>query len=516
MPLPDNADSAWPPTWLAPVLDKIGEWTAWYRGDPVKLAKRYELRGDQIKHPRTFWGQGVPDGEQPSKLHVPLARDIATTSSRLLYSEPPMLTVTNTQAQKRLDQLVDDGVHATLLAAAEVTAGKGGSYLRIVWDKTLLGRPWIARVDPAAAVPEWRWDRLSALTVWRELHRDNTRVIRYLERHEPGTIQHAVYEGTDDRIGRRIDLAAYPDTAWLVSAGGVTVTDNVGTITTSIDRLTAVYVPNVTPAPCWENVPGAGALGRSDYDGAEPLLDALDETWSSLMRDLRLAVARLMVPEEYLTSLGAGKGATFDVARELMTPVKTMADDEKGLNLELIQPEIRVEQHLRMVEAQTRTIVESAGYSAQSFGMDGGGNATATEVTARERESFIGRDAKVLHQRSPLAELLETLQMIDVKIFNSGITPELPDVEFGDSVSQDPESQSRTLQAYAAAEAISTWEKVKTRRPDWDDTQIGKEVDRILKETGKSVEDPGTFTGGGPPSTELPGQVGDPTQPPAA
>ncbi|MFF5228441.1 phage portal protein [Dactylosporangium sp. NPDC000521] len=513
MPLPDKPDSAWPPRWLDPVLDKIGEWTAWYRGDPVKLAKQYEPKGSQLNRPRTFWGEQVPDGQRPAKLHVPLARDIATTSSRLLYSEPPTLTVVNAQAQKRLDQLVDDGVHATLLAAAEVTAGKGGGFLRIVWDRSLLDRPWIARVDPAAGVPEWRWSRLAALTVWRELGRDNRRVIRYLERHDPGTIQHAVYEGTDDMIGRRIDLGAYPDTAWLVGAEGVTITDNIGAISTGLDdRLTAVYTPNVTPAPCWDDVPGAAALGRSDLDGVEPLLDVLDETWSNLTREMRLAVARLMVPEEYLRSLGPGKGATFDVARELMTPVKTMADDDKGLNIELIQPEIRVEQHLRMVEAETRTIVQSAGYSAQSFGMDGGGNATATEVTARERTSFIGRDAKLLGQRSPVAEITETLQMIDVKIFGSGITPELPDVQFGDSVSQDPESMARTLQAYSVAEAISTWEKVKTRRPDWDDTQIGVEVDRILKETGKSVENPDTFTGS-PPAPELPGQVDDPAPP---
>ena len=41
-------------------------------------------------------------------------------------------------------------------------------------------------------------------------------------------------------------------------------------------------------------------MGRSDYDNLRDLMDALDESYSSWMRDIRLAKARLIVPAQFL------------------------------------------------------------------------------------------------------------------------------------------------------------------------------------------------------------------------
>src|SRR5205085_1548181 len=82
---------------------------------------------------------------------------------------------------------------------------------------------------------------------------------------------------------------------------------------TGIDKLTASYVPNMRPNRRYRGLD----LGRSDYQGVEDLLDALDETWTSWMRDLRLGRGRLVVPEAYLQSLGRGQGADFDADREV-------------------------------------------------------------------------------------------------------------------------------------------------------------------------------------------------------
>lgn len=501
MPLPSDPRQAWPPRDLAPVFSKIEEWTAWYAGQPDQLAGVYDrsrprnrpsqYRGGLVgRAARWWWGEPVPDGERRAKLHVPLAADIAQTSARLLFSEPPTLTATDERTQARLDELVDDGAHATLLAAAETGSAKSGTYLRIVWDRSVRPRPWISRVDAATAVPEFRWGVLTALTIWKELERSNNKVVRYLERHEPGVIWHGVYEGTPDQLGSLVDVGGWPDTAWLKTMEGVQWNGKAAAVATVKGRLTAVYVPNVTPTRIWADIPAAVDLGRSDYDGVEGLLDGLDEAWSSLMRDLRLGVARLYVPESYLRSLGPGKGAVFDAAREILYGLQTMGDDDRGLNMELHQPDIRVEQHLRIAEQLTRNIVETAGYSAESFGMaDSGGQAiTATEVGARRSESWVGRDSKIIHWRPALGEILETLLMIDAAVFNSPVTPEVPQIDFGDTVSEDPEKQARTLQLLAAAEAISTWMKVKTLHPDWDDTEIQEEVDRIQGDAPPAIE----------------------------
>jgi hypothetical protein len=507
MPLPSDPRQVWPPRDLAPVFAKIDEWSAWYSGQPDQLATVYDrskprtrpaqYRGGVVgRAARWWWGEPTPDGERRAKLHVPLAADIAQTSARLLFSEPPTLTATNADTQKRLDELVDDGAHATLLGAAETASAKSGTYLRIVWDRNLRPRPWISRVDAASAVPEFRWGMLTALTIWKELERSNNTVVRYLERHEHGVIWHGVYKGTPDQLGDLVDVGGWPDTAWLKTLEGVQWKGRTAAVPTVKGRLTAVYVPNVTPTRIWADIPAAVDLGRSDYDGVEGLLDGLDETWSSLMRDLRLGVARLYVPEEYLTSLGPGKGAAFDAAREILFGLKTLSDDERGMSLELVQPDIRVEQHLRIADQLTRNIVETAGYSAESFGMKDGGQAiTATEVGARRSESWVGRDAKIIHWRPALGEILETLLMVDAAVFGTAVTPEVPQVDFGDTVSEDPEKQARTLSLLDAAGAISTYLKVKTLHPDWDDPEIREEVDRIRADGGRDVEDPDRFTG---------------------
>jgi hypothetical protein len=51
-------------------------------------------------------------------------------------------------------------------------------------------RPWMDVVYPDAVIPEWRWGRLAAATVWQELEplHGESEVWRLLERHEPGSI----------------------------------------------------------------------------------------------------------------------------------------------------------------------------------------------------------------------------------------------------------------------------------------------------------------------------------------
>src|SRR5690606_13784072 len=137
--------------------------------------------------------------------------------------------------------------------------------------------------DADAAVPEWRWKRLAAVTFWSILEQDGQRVVRHLERHERGRIVHQLYEGSADDLGRPIPLSEHPATEW---AADVVNADSA--IETGTQRLTAAYVPNVRPSRAWRGVPQLAPLGRSDFDGIEGLLDALDETYTSWMRDVRL------------------------------------------------------------------------------------------------------------------------------------------------------------------------------------------------------------------------------------
>lgn len=57
--------------------------------------------------------------------------------------------------------------------------------------------------------------------------------------------------------------------------------------------------------------------------------------------------------------------------------------------------------------------------------------------------------------------------------------PVIPDVEWPDGVSDDPEALARTLQMLEGAEAVSTRRKVELLHPDWDGQRVDAEVKLI-------------------------------------
>jgi hypothetical protein len=551
MPLPEGGNVPWPPEHCQKINEQYAVWGAWYSGDVERLANIYggggptgdttgffasETGGFKAGVRRVaravrrwFWGSNTAGTQSRTRLHVPIAGDIASASADMLFSEPPSITIpvpdrpapaagetppepVEDPTQKRLDELIDDGAHATLLEAAEQCAALGGVYLRVVWDPAVRpGRPWLNAVAPDVAVPEWSWGRLTAVTFWRELKRDGKLVVRHLERHEPGQILHGVYQGTVDELGQVVSLAEYPETKGLVNEQLV----DGNTVKTGAEGLAAVYVPNMRPNRIWHHNRYAVHLGRSDYSGVEPLMDALDLVQSSWIRDVDLGKARLVVPREYMQSNGPGKGASVDLDQELYEPINAMSPEDGKPAIEQVQFDIRVDDHSRTVADLKTTIVGSAGYSASTFGLDdtSGGAITATETNSQDRRSLITRDRKTRYWRPELADLTETMLEIDAALFHTAITPQRPLVEFAPGVSVDPLAQAQTLRELHTAEAISPEEKVRTLRPDWDDAAVAEEVDRIKEYYARGAEDPtktlAGFAGNGDPAAD-PGNEGDP------
>jgi hypothetical protein len=497
MPLPEGG-GVWPPENLDEVTAQLRVWSAWYAGDLDTISGIYggDLAGDPARpqggvfNPsrddwrgkvgrtlaRWFWGTRTPAAERRAKLHLPMARDLATASADILFGEPPTFAVDDRTTQARLDLLAGSHLRATLSESAELAGGMGGIYLRICWDTTIRERPWISPVHADGAIPEWRWDALVAVTFWREIAVDGNTVWRHLERHEPGHILHGVYEGGVNELGRPVDLAAFPETRGLRPD-----------VETRTQRLTAAYVPNMRPAPGWRHVPAAVNLGRADFDGTEQLMDALDETYTSLMRDIRIGKGRLHVPATYLESLGPGKGAVFE-DRELYAPLTAIGANklDAGLQIEATQFAIRVDEHLRAATDLMTRIAQSSGYSAQTFGLQGdGGMQTATEVDAKKDRTLGTRAKKVNYWSPELAELTLTLQLID-RAINTGqtYTPELPDVDMGDGVTESPRQVAETVELLARAEAASIETRVRMVHPDWDDLRVRQEVEGIRQDSG--------------------------------
>lgn len=393
-----------------------------------------------------------------------------------------MLTVSDSVTQDRLDELAEsDGIANALLEAAEVCAALGGVYLRITWDRSLADRPLLTSVHPDSAVPEMRWGRLSAVTFRHELTSTSATVWRHLERHSPGWIEHALYEGSPDNLGTRVPLTEHPEVADLADSLG----PEGDALPTGIDRLTAAYVPNIRP----DRANRGSVFGRSDY-GAPlyDLFDALDTTWTSWVRDIRLARARLLVPDGYLRDHGPA-AARASIPTGKSGPCSTSRPPSRA-GITLSQFAIRVDEHERTSAATTRQAVQSAGYSLGTFGLDDQAAVTATEIRARDRRSMTTRKKKARYWSPELGDILYAMLLLDRAWFTPRIVPERPTVAFGPVVSEDSASLAQTLSLLQQAQAVSTLTKVQMLHPDWDSVAVQEETDRILMESGAAVPDP--------------------------
>lgn len=498
MSLPANG-SAWPPPAHAKPLARMRDYDAWYAGDADRLATLYIGRGSRSapqNRPsqyrggivgaiaRTFWGAPTPQGEQRTKLHVPLPADIATASADLLFAKPPAFKFASTANSARWEELDDLlNLRARLHEAAEVCSPLGGVYLRAGWDLTAASHPLLSTVHADRAAPEFVWDRLKAVTFWRTLANDGQRVRRFVERHEMvdgrAVTLHGLYEGTLENLGRGIDLAADEATAGLEPVVDI-----------GLPVLPVAYVPNMLPS----RLDRGSNLGRSDFEG--PILgifDSIDETFTSWLRDIRLAKARIMVPSAYLTSLGPGQGAGFEAEREAYEAL-SIPPTQANAGITLQQFSIRVTEHEQSLDRFVRMAVESAGYSASTFGMDtsGGVQKTATEVTDSAGKTLLTREKKTSYWGDALQQLATAVLAIDRLVFgNRSVDVADPaDIEWPPGAQVDGLKLAQTAQTLRAAEAASTETLVRMSHPEWDDARVGGEVMRILAERGTPASDP--------------------------
>lgn len=497
------ASSPWPPAPFDVALTQFEEYDAWYSGDTDRISTASASAAATHVHngapyagglvgavTSRVWGRPVA-GEARTQVHIPIAGDLAQLSADLLFAESPTIRLddykkTNKAAQDRLDLIIgsDEG-HAELLRSGEYSAAHGGTFLAIVWDSEVADHVWFRAYRADCAIPEFRHGRLSGVTLWTEyVVKDKT--FRLLERHVPGRITYSLWKGGTSEKGEQVPVTDLPETAHyahikprldnltLPEAAELDVN-----IPTGVPWLTVEYYPNMLPNPAWDRQGVLANLGRSDYFLLEPMFDAGDFIWTSLMRDFVNGAGRLIVPESFLKLSGPGQGAQFDMFRQVFTPTGQL-DRGEGAKIDLVQFALRVDDHIAGIEAVKAQIAQSAGYSLSHFGIhDGGGAKTATEVVDDRTDSERTRDKKALYVRPALSRLARTALAIDGLLFKGkggAMIADLPAVEFADVSQIDPEKRARTVQLLDAARAISTATKVAMVHEDWDDDQVQAEV----------------------------------------
>jgi hypothetical protein len=513
MPMPEFS-GAWPPKPWDEAAKQWDTYTAWWSSDIEALEGIYSdptyipPRPSQLSHGlrgrlARFWF-GRPMLQDQKRLHVPAPADVATASADLLFGQPPSWLFSEGDAtdvegaQERLNDIMDDAdTVAVFLEGAETGAALCGTYYRLVWDKSFCDKVMISVVPPDAAIPVWRYGKLAEVTFWTIVAEDKRGVWRHLEHHSPGAIEHRLYLGDKGLIGREMDLTDLPVMKWAAD-----IVDENSTVKTGLDRLTAAYVPNVKPARRWRNDPLLAPLGRSDFEGVEHLFDALDEAWSSWMRDIDLAKARLFVSQEALEDNGPGKGSTWDPEQQIFTPVPgagLLPEDGPNQLVQAQQFAIRVEEHERTCDKLLKQILRACGYSSADFDDADSAAITATEVSARQGKSNSTRSRKILYHQSALQPLARTAVLLDGIVWERGDfgLKKDPEMKFPVRSDQDPVQLSTTISNLRAARAASTETLVRMYNPNWSNDEIDEEVRKIMDEDRMQVPDhlPGEFGG---------------------
>lgn len=542
----------WPPEPFDIAFARFRELEAWWAGDTETLAEIYtgtgtpthvvngrQYRGGVLGALTKWWhGQPIVEGESRMKSHLPIAADLCTLSSDLLFGEAPQVLFRKPEnvetpkgadgkpvrwrhpAQDRLDAIVGtDEAHAEFLLGGELAAALGGVYIAVAWDPAVHDHVFPKVFAADCAIPQFRHGRLSSVRLWSEF-RDGSEVFRLVETHQPGTVEYALHRGTEKHLGPMVPLGTRQETEHyeelrnasdlevaLANPGALPLSVRIGTGT---DRLAVVYMPNARPVRDWRKLGPLAHLGRADLDGIQDPLDKIDMAWSSLWRDIENGQGRLVVSEDALDlSAKPGEGAKFDPYRQVFTAIGASLGKaaDAGSPIEQVQFEIRIQEHLDAIEAAMRRIASSLGYSEAHLGLDGvSGTRTATEISADLSDSERTRDKKAIFARSALSQWARAALEIDFAVFGGDTLGDLtvvPDVVFSPISQADPEKLTRIA---ALMEGIASLrERVRTLHPDWDEDEISAEVTAIQDEAdarARYTPDPATFTGDDPSASD--------------
>ena len=463
---------------------------AMYSGDHEEL-RRTAKNG-------TFWNRN----SNKCRVHVPIAADIAATSANLLFSQEPTYTifhdgeeeVDGTQ-QKRLEELLlKNNIASKLNEAAESCAALGDIYMKLRWNEKT-EYPIIDIVQPDQAWPEYILGELRAVYFFTEIIVDVEKdfYVRVYECYTRGEIQMALYQGTHDMLGRKMSESKLQELGYSSK------------IKSPIDEMLAVHIANIRPNRLFRSA----MHGRSDLDSLRDLCDSLDEAFSSWMRDIRLAKAKLIVPAEYLrkkknqflddmdSSIASSGIFEFDADVETYVAMDINTDTAGGSGITPSQFEIRAAQHSQTCSEIILNILQIAGYSPQSFGLNVEGGASGTALNIRERKSAVTKNKKLTYWQQPLEHIFTAMIRLDYaknpKAGSDG--KDEVSVSFADSMGADASTVAGTIEMMTRAQAVSAITKVRTLHPDWSEQQVSEEVDLIKKEYMLEVLAPSMLNG---------------------
>lgn len=404
------------------------------------------------------------------KIYTPiaLAREVCNFSAEMLFSAPPTITFEDDEAL--LEQVLDaNGLDARLTAMAALIATEGRGGLRIIYDDRVTPKeptPLITHVHEDEVI----WDEAhgafvvgGVVVIERQFSTPgggmSAEVYRLVEEHTAGRIERQLYRGSSAQLGNPVALNTVDEFAALPE-----------TEDTGLDVPTLIR---------WDNVSG----GYSDLAGAEGVLDRIDADVSygaeksEKARPIAWADATLFDAEGNVDLSGVLAMRTADRVRGVEEPPIDLAG--------VIQPEFQAQETIAWIDFLIDCSLMFMGYSKASYGRDEGGSADSGKaLQMRQARTLLKKAGK---DRMAVEAITNALAVAMAWHDNSSSVADYRvEMTLGDGLPRDAMEDAQEAAQWAAAGAISLEEKVRARRPEWDDDTVEEEVRRIQGETSET------------------------------
>lgn len=480
MALP-KPNASWPPENPLSGLQK--DLMVWYSGqDPISHVK---IENKPKPDPA---GVRPSANSQTKTVHSNIVADLANVSAELVMGRPPRISVdensdvntllTPEQAdasQTGMTALCErSGTWGVFRAAAELAAVTGEVYIRVVADPTILEDPIIETVPSVNVDPTFRYGKLVSARMWTTVGTEGYNVLRWVEErdNQARVIRNGLYMGTDSNIGQIVPLSSHPATSGLME---------IQEYPEGIDEM-VWHFPNAKPSRTAPETPH----GRSNFEGSESLISSLNLVYTSMARDLRLGQARLVIPTASL-SRGMNGSAVWENSREIFTDLD-LDPTNPSSKPELMQPVLRMSEHIDAANEIITRIVEAAGISPQTVGLGDTGVATSGIAIRLQQAKTLAYITAWQSLWGPgIARVIETQAKLSRIVHGNDIIPSRFVPKWPELVTPDPEVTARTVQLYVVAGAYSTETAVKMAQPELSALEVAAEVARIREEKAAGV-----------------------------
>lgn len=393
---------------------------------------------------------------------VPWPRELCRFSAALLFPETPRISSASDKAGvEMLERVNDFGAFAVEGGVGVAREGRMG--IRVVIDPAIDEKvPLLTLVHEDNILWDIRHGRFYAggtVIVTRKPDPSSKIVYRLFEEHTKGLVTRVLYKGTDNELGRQVNLSELTEFAELPPEQA-----------TGLDR------PTLVP---WLNVPGA----ESDLLGLGPLFDELNEAESLLLGRARKSQPQTFVDRSMLDETGkldlegyhivGGSRMRLPIGTDPMSTIKT------------VDPKVELQQHIMWNNHVTQLIVSVAGYSPLTWGIEG---QTASIQRAVSGYAMKLSQLRTLLNRSQKAHM--ALQAMGWSIatglaMQSGggsVAERLPSIQLGDGLPDDALDGAQEVQFLRQAVAASTETLVRIVHKTWSDAEVEAEVERIEAE----------------------------------